>query len=324
MDGFIPHNIGHYVFVTPIKDLLWLGNDSLAHSNVLIRLVQRSPSAPMPPELVSGIAALKRLLHPPFAQLRDVLQDGSFVYIVSDAPGPRSLRAFVEEHGPIPEAAAKLFLCQFIDAARRYAEASSSSFVVTDDQIFVDETGRILQVFVSQQLPADSLPFSAPELLSGHEAPGSVIWCAAVFIYFLTLGRLPFRGTDAADLRHQILRSQPEIPRTISPELIVLLIKMFAKNPMARVGIEKLGKDRWMDSLPEEGRAVFVERRRSLNRLQVPDGEAAPEDGDAGKVAAHEVRLMPKRVISVRPASRAPSPLTVKSRFPNFVIGDPR
>lgn len=324
MDGFIPHDISRFVFLTPLSDFLWLGNDTASQSNVLIRLVQRNPSLPMPANLVSGIAALKGLLHPPFAQLKEVLQDGSFVYIVSDAPGPRSLRTFIEEHGPVPEAAAKFFLCQFIDAARKYGEASSSSFLVTHDQIFVDESGRITQVFVSQQLPSDDLPFSAPEQLSGHAAPESVIWCAAVFLYYLTFGRLPFRGADADEVRRQILRSQPEIPRSISPELIILLIKMFAKNPMARVGIEKLGKDRWMDSLPEEGRAVFVERRRSLNRLQVPDGEAAPEDGDAGKVAAHEVRLMPKRVISVRPASRAPSPLTVKSRFPNFVIGDPR
>jgi serine/threonine protein kinase len=152
-----------------------------------------------------------------------------------------------------------------------------------------------------------------------------MIWCAAVFIYYLTLGRLPFRGEDTADVRRQILRSQPEIPRTISPELIVLFIKMFAKNPMARVGIEKLGKDRWMESLPEEGRAVFVERRRSLTRLQVasPDAEAIPEEGDAGKVATKEVRLMPKRIVSVRPANRAPSPLTTIGRFPKLLIGGP-
>jgi hypothetical protein len=322
MTSFIPHNVGNYIFVTPIQDLLWIGNDTSSDANVLIRVIERDPTTGTPPDFVSGIAALK-CLQPPFARLRDVIEEVSFIYVISDQPAPRSLRAFVEEHGPVSEATAKVFTCHFIDVARRYAEATSAPFVVTYDQLFVNGEGVLEQVFVSTQLPANDLAFRAPELLSDHGGPETVIWCAAVFVYYLTVGKLPFTAVGEQELAKQIVRTQPEIPRTLSPELIVLLIKMFAKNPMARIGLERLGKDPWM-AVPEAERAIFVERRRSLNRLliQAPQPEAPQDDSDAAKRVMKGVRLMPRRMATMRFAGAAkttgPGSPVAKAAFPHF------
>jgi serine/threonine protein kinase len=323
MTTFIPHNIGNCIFVTPIQDLLWIGNDTSTDSNFLIHVIEGNPSSPTPPNFVSSITALKSL-HSPFASLRDVIEDEPFIYIISDPPGQRSLRAFVEERGPVPEATIKEFVCQFIDAARRYAEATSAPFILTYDQVFVNDEGSLEQVFVSTQLPVDDLAFRAPELLSDHEGPECVIWCAAVFIYYLALGKLPFSGANPQELMKQIARSQPEIPSTLSPELTMLLMKMFVKNPMARIGLEKLGKEPWM-AVPEAGRALFVERRRSLTRLipQPVPPVAAHDDVEVTKRTLMKgVRIIPRKLASVRLVGppRSPGPLGFgKSAFPSYV-----
>jgi hypothetical protein len=81
--------------------------------------------------------------------------------------------------------------------------------------------------------------------------------------------------------------------------------------------------------VPENGRALFVERRRSLTRLIVQPVavgvETTQEDGDPTKRLMRSVRLMPKKIPSVRLAggggglkSPIPSALGTKSAFPIF------
>jgi serine/threonine protein kinase len=162
------------------------------------------------------------------------------------------------------------------------------------------------------------LPFRAPELLSDQGVAESVIWTAGVFLYYITVGRLPFGGVDDSDITGQILRSRPVIPATLSVELSALLLKMFVKNPFARINADGLGRDPWMDNVTEAGRAVFFDRRRSLPRAVVPktSRRISHDDADVPAVATtlNRVRLTPKRTFMALRGSARPGELP----FPKF------
>jgi serine/threonine protein kinase len=225
-------------------------------------------------EFKREIAVLRQLGHPLFAQFHEIVEEVAYYYVVSDAPNPKTLKDYIAENGPISEDRARSFFVQFVEIQKYYRGVSSSQFLPTIDSIYVDERCAITQVYLGVQCPVSSTAYQAPELLSQQPAqPETEVWCPAVFLYFVTVGRLPFEGASKAEIERVVLHSHPEFPATISTDLNALMTKMFVRNPSARICLEMIGDHPWVLSVPPAARMCFSNRRKSFTKIS----SATPE-----------------------------------------------
>jgi serine/threonine protein kinase len=290
--------------VLPIRDLLWLGSDLKTGANVLIRVVEATDSSPTLTEVQSELGILKQLTHPLFAKFREVIEEPSFLYIISDPPRSCSVRAYLAKHRSVPESVARSFLINMADVSRHYREITTAPFVVTADSIYVDEACNITQIYTEFQAPVNDWAYQAPELLSKTPAGAeTAIWCTGVFIYHLTVGKLPFNGDSQEEIQRSVLHSPLIVPSTVSPALAALLAGMFRKNPMTRITPEQIGRQAWLATASERERSVFFaseKRRPSGGRyLDRPRHLSNPS-------SSREVRLMrrqPKICVRSSPSS---------------------
>jgi serine/threonine protein kinase len=71
------------------------------------------------------------------------------------------------------------------------------------------------------------------------------IWSSGVVMFLLTTGQLPFRDDDAGVMFQKIVYADPVFPGFISPLLADLLRKMLAKDPEARISLERIKEHPW-------------------------------------------------------------------------------
>jgi serine/threonine protein kinase len=311
MSTFIPHTVSHYIFVLPIRDLLWLGNDLDTKANVLIRVVEGTDSSPTLTEVQSELGILKQLTHPLFAKFREVIEEPSFLYVISDPPRPCSLRAYMAQHVRVSESVARSFLVAMADVSRHYREITTAPFVVTADSIYVDDGCNITQIYTAFQAPVNDWAYQAPELLSKRPAGAeTAIWCTGVFIYYLTVGRLPFDGGSRAEVERSVLHSALIVPPAVSPALSALLAGMLRKNAFARITPEQIGRQPWLATVSERERSVFFptgnrkpSSRKSLDRPRHISSTISP--------ASRAVRLMRRRPLMIGIRSSASGDLSV-------------
>ncbi|MGA7918038.1 MAG: protein kinase [Candidatus Acidiferrales bacterium] len=85
---------------------------------------------------------------------------------------------------------------------------------------------------------AGTLPYLAPELLSGAEpSPQSDIWSLGVVLFEMATGHRPFRGGTGFELSAAILRENlPQLPEDVSPGLRSVIERCLAKEPGRRYG----------------------------------------------------------------------------------------
>jgi serine/threonine protein kinase len=304
--NFIPHPIENYIFLTPIRDLLWLGSDTRTSENVLIRIIAVDSSQSTICALSSQIAVLRQLSHPLFARFREVIEGPSFFYLVSDPPAAVSLRAHIAAHGPVTEPQARKWYLTFTELFRHHFDISSLPFLLTADTVFVDADCNVTQVFVSSQAPYPEAPFRAPEVILGQNSgTESATWGAAVFLYFLITGAMPFQGKDEVEIERNVINTMPSFPDSMSADLVALLQKMFAKNPAVRITMANIAAHPWMREISESERKLFEPMKRCLAARTVPmlrrvtDDDGRTADTDIGRM-----RLVAKK-------SRTPKPTAV-------------
>jgi serine/threonine protein kinase len=261
---FIPGKLDHYVFLTPLQDSLWLGRDKRSNSAVLIRAldIDISESALFQFKLETGV--LRLIDSPLFARLHEIIEHDSYIYIISDAPHSTTLKDYITKHGPVSEAKAQEFLGELGDAVRIVGDHMTAPFLPTIESVYVSENCSITQIYLDIQFPMASSTSRPPELVAKQRLHcTSEVWVLGVFLYYLTVGRMPFGGGDG-EIDQLILNSHAAIPDTLPPDLASLVAKMFLKNPLTRISIEEIATHPWMRSAPQSARAPFEKRRPRL------------------------------------------------------------
>ncbi|KAI8896809.1 kinase-like domain-containing protein [Globomyces pollinis-pini] len=79
--------------------------------------------------------------------------------------------------------------------------------------------------------------FMAPEILA--EKPYGLAadwWSFGVLIYEMILGKAPFNGDSEDKIFNAILKTQPQLPPSLSPEASDILKKLLTKDPSKRLG----------------------------------------------------------------------------------------
>jgi serine/threonine protein kinase len=191
-----------------------------------------------------------RLRHPNIVPVHDVGRDGSTCFIIGDWVEGTNLAARITDNRPGYQEAARIVA----EVADALGHAHAAGFVHRDIKpanILIDPSGwAYLTDFgiavVEEDLLRDvtavgTLPYMAPEQLS--EALGPVdhradLYALGVVLYELLVGRRPFRAITPIELRQQILRDDPPLPRSIEPEVPAglerICMRCLAKQPVER------------------------------------------------------------------------------------------
>jgi eukaryotic-like serine/threonine-protein kinase len=201
-----------------------------------------------------------RLRHPNIVPVHDVGREGSNCFIVGEWIEGTNLAVRIRDDRPDHRESARI-VAEIADAL---AHAHQAGFVHRDIKpanILIDPQGRayltdfgiavVEEDLLRDVAAAGTLPYMAPEQLG--EGVGLVdhradLYSLGVVLYELLIGRRPFRGATSIDLRTQILKGEPEPPRSIEPdlpeELERVCLRCLAKRPEDRYpGADEVAAD---------------------------------------------------------------------------------
>ncbi len=193
--------------------------------------------------------------HANILSVLDFGQEGQFAYLVMPLMSGGTLEDVLRQHqGPLPPPTAARYFRQ-LAAALDYAHSHPKRILHRDvkpSNILIHPgDGRLLLTDFSiaraleaeRRLTAAGLAlgtpnYAAPEQMRGQPVPASDQYAAAVVLYQMLTGRLPFNAPTVAEQTQQHLYEAPPPPTSVNPKLPpevdgVLLVAL-GKNPAKR------------------------------------------------------------------------------------------
>lgn len=220
--------------------------------------------------LASQVELMNNLKHPLLAKVHGIVEDAKYFYYILEAPQGITLKSKIEEDGKVSEEKAKTFILSLIDFYQSIsAELPRYNVSMTTQSVIVNDQFQIIQIYPSfhdKEMRINnellSCCFSAPESLTEGDKyhPNSDTWACGVFLYFITIGTMPFQADTVAGIQDRILTTRPIFPMIISPDLRLLLGKMLTKNPMMRLSLEDVHTQSWI----VENHVSSIKRRNSI------------------------------------------------------------
>lgn len=254
---------------------VWAGYDLELLRTVAVK-VPKSASPP-DPEQVEGFLAearkVARLKHPGIVPVHDVgRHDGAYFFVCELIDGT-DLRQRILTNRPSPQESARIVA----EVAEHLDYAHGQGFVhldVKSANILLDAQGRAfitdfgIAVSHGEQTTTSglgTLPYMSPEQLMGEDSQidrRSDIYSLGVVLYELLTGNPPFRGSDPAMVREQILHQEPQPPRSIQRpiprDIETICLKCLAKSPANRYPDAKSLAAELRKSLTRPGRRLFL------------------------------------------------------------------
>jgi len=233
-------------------------------------------------QLASEIAIMKKIDHPNVVKLYEVIDDPNndklylvMEYIKRGAVMSRNYwrqstksKDIGNENGignknfTLSEEKAKKYfrhLALSLDYMHNYAEIvhrdikPENLLISEDDVLKVSDFG--ISAIVEQGNDklddnAGTKYYLAPEAWeakSFHGKPAD-IWAAGGTLYFFLVGKPPFNGKDAAELKERINEEELKFPEdlNLNPKVVELIKNCLVKNPLQRYTIEEIMQDPWL------------------------------------------------------------------------------
>jgi eukaryotic-like serine/threonine-protein kinase len=191
-----------------------------------------------------------RLRHPHIVPVHDVGRDGSNCFIVGEWIEGTNLAATIRTGRPDYRGAARI-VAEVADALDHAHRAGFVHRDIKPANILIDLQGQayltdfgiavVEEDLLRDVTAAGTLPYMAPEQLDEALGPAdhrADLYALGVVIYELITGRRPFRAATQRELREQILKVEPESPRSVEPgvpaELERVSLRCLAKTPNDR------------------------------------------------------------------------------------------
>ncbi|MBS3939764.1 MAG: protein kinase [Actinobacteria bacterium] len=255
--GTGPHVGGRYALVRRIArgggGTVWQAHDDMLHRTVAVKEVE------IPDELgdderdrlrrrvLAEARAAARLEHPAVVVIHDVLEGDDSVHLVLEYVEAPTLRALVDERGPLDErvvAAVGFGLLDVLAEAHRRGVVHrdvkpSNVFVLDDGTVKLGDfgiaalTGEVSLTRTGVALGSPS--YLAPEQARGESAaPPADLWGLGATLYYAVEGRPPFDRRTALATVHAVV-NEPirdfERADALRPVLTSLLLKDPAQRP---------------------------------------------------------------------------------------------
>ena len=217
------------------------------------------------PELMASVAAarflrevrlLQRLDHPGLARVTDADQAGWLLYCASEyVPGP-SLRARMDEAGPLPVAEVLALAPPVLEALGHAHQRGVVHRDVKPENVILSPRGPVLLDFgiaravgaaaedevTGAGLAVGTLDYMSPEQVRGERTPDprTDFYALGALLFECLTGHPPFHpATDVELLRLQLSGTPPDL-RTLRPDvpapLAAAIARALAKRPEERWG----------------------------------------------------------------------------------------
>ncbi|MFO7274099.1 MAG: Stk1 family PASTA domain-containing Ser/Thr kinase [Symbiobacteriaceae bacterium] len=191
------------------------------------------------------------LSHPNIVQTYDVGEDGGVHYIVMELVAGKTLKALIQEQGPLPVAEAARIAIAIADAL---AHAHAQGIVHRDikpHNILLGQDGRVkvADFGIARAVTTDTLTrtgswmgsahYFSPEQADGQPATAkSDLYSLGVVLYEMVTGTVPFQGDSPITVALKHLRERVDPPSQLNPEvpaeLDEIILRAMEKEPEDR------------------------------------------------------------------------------------------
>lgn len=235
------------------------------------------------PRVYTEIRILRRLRHPNIAQLYEVFETSTNIYIVLELCSGGELFDYIVSKSKLDEVEANRIFHDLIRVLDYIHLNGIAHRDLKPENVLFDGTKQVklidfglaadcsMENLISNkdQRPMDklstccgSVTYAAPEVISGHSYSGTTVdvWSAGVLLYALVVGQLPFNDPSIPVLYKLIQSGLVKIPSYLSTELADLIRKMLNTNPNERITIRQILLHPWLTK--------FQRQTQQLNNQQ--------------------------------------------------------
>ncbi|KAI9251601.1 kinase-like domain-containing protein [Sporodiniella umbellata] len=214
---------------------------------------------------------LERIDHPLIVNLRYAFHDHENLFMVMDLMLGGDLRFQLDLHGRFNELQVRFYIAELILAIGYIHQNNIIHRDIKPENILLNAKGHAhlhdfnIATYLSSERPyrtsrAGSLPYMAPEILSGQPYTTSVDWWSlGIVLYELLFGKRPFEGSTQAAMERSICKSELNYPQEvpISLDCRHIIEGLLTKDPESRLGhgkqgLERLKKQSWFQGLDWE------------------------------------------------------------------------
>lgn len=213
--------------------LVWLAEDRLLHRRVTVKLVH--PRIADDPASAGALAEQVRMVagvgDPRLARLLDSGEEGGVSYIVREYVEGTSLRARLQETGPMPPHEVAATLAQVLEGLEAAHEAGVLHLALDADDVIFSDDGRVrvtdlgVGAAVAEARPADASELLGPERVAPEIASGgrvdarTDVYSVGALAFELLTGTPPGGRTSPRELRGEVpKRIDRAVSRALSPD----------------------------------------------------------------------------------------------------------
>jgi serine/threonine-protein kinase len=228
------YRLGHRLAAGGMASV-WQATDTVLEREVAVKILHPhlAADATFVARFRAEAISAARLRHPNIVAIYDTCSQDGTEAIVMELVRGRTLRAYLDEHGPLVPAEAVHIVAE---AAGALSEAHRAGIVHRDVKpanILIRDDGQVLVtdfgIAKLRSQPADlthtgmmigSVRYLSPEQVEGTEIDARTdVYALGIVLFECLLGRVPFQAdTDAATALAR-LRQPPPRPRQLRPEL---------------------------------------------------------------------------------------------------------
>lgn len=264
-----PMKIGNYILMETLGvgsfGKVKLAVHSTTGHRVAMKIINRRRIATMNmvERIKREIQYLKLLRHPHIIKLYEVITTPTDIIMVMEY-APYELFNFIVEKGKVTEDETRRFFQQIISAVEYCHRHKIVHRDLKPENVLLDENYNVkIADFGLSNIMTDgdflktscgSPNYAAPEVINGklYAGPEVDVWSCGVMLYVMLCGRLPFDDEYIPLLFKKISGGIFTLPSHLSPETKELLSSMLVVDPLKRITIENIRKNKWFNTnLPD-------------------------------------------------------------------------
>ncbi|OHT09783.1 CAMK family protein kinase [Tritrichomonas foetus] len=260
-----PQNIGPYIllekvgsgaFATVYKALHSVTNITVALKVIAKKNLKNQNEFQL---LQREVNLMKSMDHPFIASFYEVRTDDKNFYIAIEFVENGNLLDYVNNQRGLSEAQAKKIFYQLVSVLDYlHTEKHVAHRDLKAENVLLDRNFniRLCDFGLSKAFSTDdpflkttcgSPAYVAPEVIKEKPYTSAAdIWSAGVLLYAMVCATLPFNGDNITLMLQQIIRWNPPIPNSLSPELRALITRILIKEPRSRITINEIKGHPWL------------------------------------------------------------------------------
>ena len=196
----------------------------------------------------------KSLKHKNIVSYKDTIKEDEKIYIIMEFCENKNLAYLIEKRKKLKELEVQYYILQLINALIYMHKKYIIHRDLKPENLFLNENLelKISDFGIAKKLSyidekikdrAGTLPYMAPEVFEKTGYSFEVdIWAVGVIIYFLIIGKTPFKGSNYAEIKEKIKKVDYSFPKDaiISNAAKDLIRQILIKDPKKRPNLRQI------------------------------------------------------------------------------------